>query len=36
MSKYMVDSEFLRVIREELNNKSTKLMEEEKRIKELN
>lgn len=33
MSKYMVDSEFLRVIREELNNKSTKLMEEEnKRI----
>ena len=33
MSKYMVDSEFLRVVREELNNKSTKLMEEEnKRI----
>lgn len=33
MSKYMVDSEFLRVIKEELNNKTTKLMEEEnKRI----
>ncbi|MGL5328044.1 MAG: sensor histidine kinase [Peptostreptococcaceae bacterium] len=33
ISKYMIDSEFLRVIKEELNNKTTKLMEEEnKRI----
>ena len=33
ISKYMVNSEFLRIIKEELNNKNTKLMEEEnKRI----
>lgn len=29
ISKYMIDSEFLRVVKEELNNKTTKLMEAE-------
>ena len=35
ISKYMVDSEFLNIIKEELNNKTTKLMEEENKRVEL-